>query len=300
MQQGLKGDIGSTPNISIGTVSGVQNGTAPTVVLNSSSTAAHPILDFTLEAGITPQLYIGSVHSLPSGTTSQVSLSAWPAPFIGAYNINFGLEKGANGSNGSNGDATAATAAAVAAAGSAAVATAAAGSSAASSAGAAASASASAASAASADTAATTSATYARHFLASDIPSMETCNGILRVKDLLGLNTVHNLDQSGNYQASNSISVNPSGSSNVFNANSSGNVNCNTLNTVSNITANGSLVSNQVSGIGNGHTLNIGSGSLGSLTSVLNLNAGVINFNGVVVMPQSFYNSTNPFDQLGW
>jgi hypothetical protein len=106
MAQGIKGDAGATPTIQIGSVTSVANGVSPTVTIDPIlSTPTNQILDFTLEAGITPQLYIGSVHSLPNGTSSQVSLSAWPAPFIGAYNINFGLEKGDKGGKGDKGDA---------------------------------------------------------------------------------------------------------------------------------------------------------------------------------------------------
>jgi hypothetical protein len=49
------------------------------------------------------------------------------------------------------------------------------------------------------------SATYARHFIASDGPSIETCNALLRIKDSSGFTTVSTFDRSGNIYTTNSF-----------------------------------------------------------------------------------------------
>jgi hypothetical protein len=86
------------------------------------------------------------------------------------------------------------------------------------------SASAAAASASAAEESAISAALKVRHFTATDIPNKQTLNGQLNVKDTLGISTVISLNQSGDISTSNSISVNPTGSSDVFTATSDGNL----------------------------------------------------------------------------
>jgi hypothetical protein len=54
------------------------------------------------------------------------------------------------------------------------------------------------------------SASYARHFVASEGPNTETCNAILRIKDTNNT-TVSTFERNGNFYATNSININPTG-----------------------------------------------------------------------------------------
>ena len=230
--------------------------------------------------GATPNLTIGTVTS--SSTIAAATITGTPTDPI----LNLTLKTGANGSNGSNGSdgskgdkgntgdtgpsgdssgASAAAAAAVSAgvaSGSAIAAAASALSADGAAATSASSAAASASEALAAEDSATLAASYARHFIASDLPPIETCNGVLRVKDTYGISDVHNLDQTGNYSNSGNITTN-------------------------NIQCQGILPSGVILNIGNSSTLQI------------NLTGYSVLVNGVPIN-NIYTNPYNPFNQLGF
>ena len=121
-------------------------------------------------------------------------------------------DQGPQGPQGPAGDSTAATAAAVAAGVSAAAAAGAAVAAATSASSASTAATASAASATAAENAAETSAAYARHFIATDAPSRETCFGQFAVKDALGVSNVLYCDRTGTLSIANEFNITPTGS----------------------------------------------------------------------------------------
>ena len=199
--------------------------------------------------------------------------------------------QGSKGDQGDSGDSSAATAAAVTAAGAAGLAAAsaaaaeiAATASAASAATAMAAAEAAEVSAEAAQTTADEALKNSLYFYTSATNlNTEYCKATIQVKDSNNINTVSKLDQAGNLEVSNSISINPSGTANTFLVDSVGNVTCN------NLTTNQINPSSQVLNIGssianNNYTINIGKTGffntidIGNVSTIINLN-GIVNIN---------------------
>ena len=104
----------------------------------------------------------------------------------------------------------------------------------------------------------------------------ETCNAVLNVKDTLGISTLSSIDQAGNISTSNSLSVNPTGSSNVFLADKFGNV-----------TTSGNLIVNGTSTNINSSVINIGTVGNGNIITLGNSNE-----TSSIYIYGSFYNPT--------
>ena len=230
-----KGAQGAAATINVGTVTNLAYGSNATVTNTGSITDA--IFNFGIPQGATGATGLaavvsaGTVTTLPAGSNATVTNVGTTTGAIFNFGIPQGIQgaKGDKGDKGDTGDTTAATAAAITSAGlvvdavnnvSLAKGFAEA---------AASSAAASASSASAAADSAATSASYARHFIATDLPKRETCNAELRVKDAANISTVASIDQAGNINATNSLTLNPSGGENVFSVDNAGTVNSNLM-----------------------------------------------------------------------
>jgi len=206
-----------------------------------------------------------------TGFTGSIGYTGWTG-FTGPIG-----PQGPQGVQGQAGDATAATASAAAAAASATAAGVSAAAAATSATAASASAAASATSASLAQDSAALSASYARHFIASDAPKMETCNALFRIKDTNNISTVSTLDQYGNAYFTNSINLNTSGdlTTNQTTINTNGVYTNNlqaTSTTITNI-----IPINLVLNVATSNNVNVI--NIGSPLSIINL-VGYVNTNG--------------------
>ena len=96
---GVKGDTGLTPNLTIGTVTALDTGSASATI---TGTTDDPVLNLGLPkgntgaTGTTPALSIGSVTTLPAGSSVTVTITGTAEAPI----LNFGIPKGDPGQDG--------------------------------------------------------------------------------------------------------------------------------------------------------------------------------------------------------
>jgi len=198
-------------------------------------------------------------------------------------------DKGDKGDTGAAGDSSAATAAAAAAGVSAAAAAASAVTATTAATTASTAATASAASASTAAESATTAATFAKYFIASDFPPTETCSAVLRVKDSVGISTVHNFDRNGNYTFTGGLTLS-SGVTNPFTVNNTGDITSNSVITsnitTTNIQSSGNLNLNFSNTLG-GTTINIGRNTGGLNPNYINIGSStdIIYIGGLPYIP---------------
>lgn len=126
---------------------------------------------------------------------------------------------------------------------------------------------------------------YARHFIATDDPNTETCNAILRVKDNAGISTVATIDRNGNFYATNSINLNPTGDqvTNTTSIQSTG-ITTNEIEIVNTLKAPEILATNIYPFV-DGGTINLCNNNVNETLNIGN-NAN-ININGVVTVKNS-------------
>ena len=97
--QGVQGEPGATPNLTIGTVTALDTGSASATI---TGTAENPVLNLGLpkgntgNIGLTPDISVGSVTTLPAGSQATVTITGTDEEPI----LNFAIPKGDPGQDG--------------------------------------------------------------------------------------------------------------------------------------------------------------------------------------------------------